>query len=130
MKQFQKYHLNILCIFSLMTTIGCIPLLIGAVAGVGGMTYIKGSLVHNVDHTVKQVNKASLEALKDLKLFITSDELNKRSSVIKAEYENGKNISVFIDALTERSSKITIRVSVFGDQVKSQTILNAILRNL
>jgi len=130
MKLFQKYSLTIFCIFSLITMAGCIPLLIGAVAGVGGMTYIKGSLVHNVDDTVKRVNKASMEALKDLELFVISDELNRRSSVIKAEYENGKDVSVFVDALTERSSKITIRVGVFGDQVKSQAILNAILRNL
>ena len=130
MKLFRKLSLNILCIFSLMAMVGCIPLLIGAVAGVGGMTFVKGKLIHNVDHTVSQVNKASLKALKDLHLFVTSDELNKRSSVIKAEYESGKNISVFIDALTERSSRITIRIGTFGDPEKSQAILNAILKKL
>jgi len=130
MKLFQKYSLNILCVFLLATTTGCIPLLIGAAAGIGGMTYVKGTLVHNVDHTVKKVNKASMLALKELNLFILSDELNNRSSVIKAEYEDGKSISVFADAITERSSKITIRVGTFGDQVKSQAILNAILKKL
>jgi len=130
MKLFHKWSLNILCIFSLMTMAGCVPLLIGAAAGVGGMTFVKGKLVHNVDHTVSQANKASLKALKDLDLFVTSDELNKRSSVIKAEYESGKKISIFIDALTERSSKITIRIGTFGDHEKSQAILNAILKRL
>jgi len=130
MKLLQKYSLNILCIILLMTVVGCVPLLIGAVAGVGGMNYIKGSLVHNVDHAVDKVNKASIKALKDLEIFVISDELNKRSSTIKAEYEDGKSVSVFIDALTERSTKITIRVGTFGDQGKSQAILNAILRKL
>ena len=130
MKLFHKLTLNILCMFSLITMVGCIPLLIGAVAGAGGMTYMKGALIHNVDNTVDEANEASLEALKDLQFFVVSDELNKRSSVIKAEYESGKKVSVFIDALTERSSKITIRVGTFGDQEESQAILNAILKKL
>lgn len=130
MKPFQKYSLSVLCVFSLMTMIGCVPLIIGAAAGAGSMIYIKGSLVRNVDHTVARVNKASVAALKDLGLFVMSDELNKRSSVIKAEYEDGKSVSVFIDALTERSSKITIRIGVFGDQDRSQGILNVILMEL
>ena len=130
MKHFQKLSLNIFCVCLLMTMAGCIPLLIGAAAGVGGMTFVKGKLVHNVDHTVDQVHKASLKALKDLDLFVISDELNKRSSVTKAEYENGEKISVFIDVLTERSSKITIRVGTFGDHEESQAILNLILKKL
>ena len=130
MKLFGKMNLNILCVFIVITTAGCVPLLVGAAAGVGGVTYVKGAVVQNVTHTVDKVNKASVKALKDLKLFIISDELNKHSSVVKAEDEKGKKISVFIDALTEYSSKITIRVGTFGDQVKSQEILNAILKKL
>ncbi len=130
MKLFHKLSLNIFCACSLITMVGCVPLLIGAVVGVGGMTFVKGKLIHNVDHTVAQTNKASVKALKSLDLFIISDELNKRSSVIKAEYEDGDKISIFIDALTERSTKITIRVGTFGDIEASQAILNAILKKL
>jgi len=130
MKLFRKYSLNLFYVLLLLSMVGCIPLLIGAAAGVGGVTYLKGSLVYNVDHNVKKVNKASLKVLKDLKLFIFSDELNKHSSTIKAEYADGKKISVFIDAITERSSQIIIRVGTFGDQGKSQAILNAILKKL
>jgi len=130
MKPFQKYSLNILCIFSLVTMIGCVPLLLGAIAGAGSITYVRGALVKNVDHTVKEVNKATIDALKDMDFFVISDELNKRSSIIKAEYEGGEKVQIMIDALTERSSKITIRIGTFGDHEESQTILNGIEREL
>lgn len=130
MKLRLKSGLNLICALSLTAMVGCVPLLIGAAVGAGGMTYVKGSLVHNVDNTVDEANKASLKALKDLEFFIISDELNKHSSIIKAEYEDGRGVSVFIDALTERSSKITIRIGIFGDPDESQAILNAILKGL
>lgn len=130
MKQSQPLNFVVLSIFSLVTMSGCIPLLIGAAAGVGGISYAKGALIKNVDHTVSKVHKAGLAALKKLNLFVTTDELNKRSALIRAEYENGQKIQIFIDALTERSSKITIRIGTFGNQEQSQIILNAIQKKL
>lgn len=130
MKQSQPLSFVVLSIFSLMTMSGCIPLLIGAVAGAGGFSYVKGALVKNVDHTVSKVHKAGLAALKKLDLFVTADELNRRSAFIRAEYENGQKIQIFINALTERSSKITIRIGTFGNQEQSQMILNAIEKKL
>jgi len=128
-KTFQKFSLGIALILSL-TTAGCVPLLIGAAAGAGGITYVKGALVKNVDHPVKKAHKASLSALKSLKLFVRSDEFSRHSSVIKGEYTDGKSFQINIEALTERSSKITIRVGMLGDQEKSQIILNAIQKKL
>jgi len=130
MKHSQPLSFVVLSIFSLMTMSGCIPLLIGAAAGAGGFSYVKGALVKNVDHTVKEVHKAGMTALKKLNFFVTTDELNKRSALIRAEYENGQKIQIFIDALTERSSKITIRIGMFGNQEQSQMILSAIEKKL
>jgi len=130
MKLFHKLSLNILCIFSLMTMAGCIPLLIGAVVGVGSVNYINGSLVRNVDETVEEIHKAALASLKDLGLFVTSDELSKHSAVIRAEYEDAKKIHISIEALTEYVAQIKIRIGTFGNQDESHTILDAILKKL
>jgi len=130
MKLFHKLSLNILCIFSLMTMAGCVPLLIGAALGVGGVSYVNGSLVRNVDESVEKIHKATLKALKDLDLFITSDELNKHSANIRAEYEDAKKIHISIEALTEYVAQIKIRIGTFGDQDESHTILNTILKKL
>jgi len=130
MKLFHKSSLNILCICSLMTIVGCIPLIIGAAVGAGSVTYINGSLVRNVDEPVDRIHKASLAALKDLHLFVTADELNKHSAVIRAEYEDAKKIHISIEALTEYVAQIKIRIGTFGDQDESHTILDAILKKL
>ena len=117
-------------IFFVTVASGCIPLLIGAIAGAGGVVYVKGALVQNIDEPVEDIHKASLAALKGLSLFVISDELNRHSAVIKAEYENGKKIDIKVDAITEFVSKVTIRVGVVGNQDDSRLILNAIEKKL
>ena len=52
------------------------------------------------------------------------------STFIKTEFDDGKRVKIHINALTERSSKITIRIGVFGDETKSQMLLNAIQKRL
>jgi len=130
MKQYQKISLNCICILFLMTMVGCVPLFIGAAAGAGGVSYVRGALVRNIDERVKPMHKAVLAALKDLNYFVSADELNKHSAYIKAEYKDGKKIRIHIDALSEYVSKITIRVGSFGNQEKSLLIMNAIEKKL
>lgn len=109
---------------------GCVALLVGAAAGAGGVAYVQGGLEKNVDHSVAQAYKASLAALKSLDMFVTSKEQDPHSAKIKAEASDGKSVTIDIESLTERSSKIKIRVGIMGDQERSQIILNAIQRRL
>ena len=109
---------------------GCIPLLVGAAVGAGGISYAKGALAKNVEHDLQDVHAATLKALKKLDLFVTADEVNKHDSKVHAEFQDGEKINIFLDAITEHNTKITIRIGVFGHQEKSQLILNAIELNL
>ncbi len=120
----------LLVFFVTVTSSGCVPLLIGAAAGAGGIAYVKGALVHNIDETVEDIHRAALAGLKDFGLFVVSDELNRHSALIKAEYEDGRKIDIKADAITEFVSKVTIRVGVIGDQEESRLILSAIEDNL
>jgi len=130
MKLFHKVNFNILCAVSVMTMAGCVPLIIGAAAGVGGVAYVNGSLVRNVDEPVEKVHKAALAGLKKLGLFVTSDELDKHSSTIRAQYEDAKKVRVSIEALTEYVTQVSIRVGTFGNQDESYVILDAILEKI
>lgn len=127
---FQKLYLGIILVFFVTATSGCVPLLIGAAAGAGGIVYVQGALVENIDETVEDIHEASLAALEDLNLFVTSDELNRHSAQIRAEYENGKKVHIKVDAITEFVSKVTIRVGIIGDREVSFLILDAIGENL
>lgn len=131
LKCFKNYFvLFVSLLFLVVTLSGCVPLIIGAAAGAGGVSYIKGSLERNFDKSVEDVHEACLAGLKDLELFITSDELNLHSATIKFEFESGKKGSIGMQAITELSSKLKIRIGIMGDQTKSQMIMNAIQRNL
>jgi hypothetical protein len=126
-KNFCLHALLILLIFGHTR---CVPLLVGAAAGAGGMSYAKGALSKNFEANVEKTHKATLKALKGLKLFIKSEELNKHDAMVKAEFEDGEEAKVFIDAVTEHVSKVTIRVGFMGDRDASQVILNAIQKQL
>ena len=109
---------------------GCFALVVGAAAGAGGYAYMQGDVEKNLDESLKAVHKASVSGLKDLKMFIVKDELKFDSAVIKAQNADGKDVTVFIKALTEKASKINIRAGVFGDDTESMKILNAIQHRL
>ena len=114
----------------LLTTNGCVPLLIDAAAGAGGVVWVKGSLEQNFDKTVEQLHRASLAGLRDIKCTVRADQVRKHLAKITFEFDDGQKGSVNIKALTERSAKLKIRVGVLGDETKSQIALNAILRHL
>jgi len=112
-----------------LTSSGCF-LLIGAAAGAGGYAYVRGALQKNVDSTVKKIHSSSLKALKGLDIFVTDDELNVHSAKVNGEYADGKRVIVDIEALTERSSKIKVRVGTWGDKDRSLVIIGAIEKQL
>jgi len=130
---FKKLKQSI-CICLLLVVVisssGCVALFLGAAAGAGGVYYFKGNLEKNYDYSVSQVHDSVLAALKSLGTFIKEDELNKHSAAIKFEFEDGTKGRVEVIALTERASKLKVRIGVFGDEEKSRKILNEIEKNM
>ncbi|HQP10534.1 MAG TPA: DUF3568 family protein [Candidatus Omnitrophota bacterium] len=125
-----RTFLGVVVISTLLVASGCVPLLIGAAAGAGGIAYVKGTLAQNIDEPVAKIHKASLAALKGLDMLVKSEELSQHSSVINAQYATGEKVKIEIEALTEYVSKISIRVGMLGDQEDSRLILNAIEKKL
>ena len=109
---------------------GCVPLIIGAAAGAGGVAYVKGGLEKNFDKPVDDIHRAGVRALKKLKMTIKDDVITQHNAKVKAVDSTGKKVELDIEALTEKAAKLRIRVGIFGDQESSQVILNAIQRQL
>ncbi len=130
LKRIQKF---VLCI-SLLTTIpafsGCIPLLIGAAAGAGGYAWIRGVLVKQYELPVSKVHDAVLGAMKKLSLSVHYDKADRITAVTRAEFSDGKNVNIDINAVTEHSAQIKIRVGVFGDRMRSELILDAVDKSM
>ncbi len=119
-----------LTLFALTNIIGCVPLLVGTAVGAGGLAYVRGSLEQNFDKSLKNLHTGSLRGLKDIKCTVHSDEFRQRLAKIKFTFTDGKDGTIAIEALTERSAKLKIRIGILGDETKSRVVLNAILRHL
>lgn len=113
-----------------VTQSGCFGLLVGAAAGAGTFAFVSGDLEYNFDASVEQAHSASIRALRKLALPVSQDIHDKHNAKIKSTYADGKDITIAVTALTEKSSKIQIRVGVFGDQTRSENILNTIKKYL
>lgn len=122
--------LCIVVMFLSVTAAGCVPLVVGAAAGAGSVAYAKGVLEKGFDKSVEALHRASVKGIKDLKLFIVSDEARRHTSKVVFEFDDGQKGEVTIKAMTEQSAKMKIRVGIFGDEVKSQMVLNAIQKHL
>ena len=101
----------------------------GAAGGVGTAMYVKGKLQQELDAPLPRVHNATLAALKDLELPTLEAKRDKITATIRSEFADGKRVSIDIQAITNSSSKITIRVG-FGDKSRSKEILDAIHRRV
>ena len=129
-KHFKQPIILLLLILTVTTASGCVALLLGAAAGAATAVYVGGDLEKNFEEDIKTAHKAALAALKAQDVFVTQDTLNLHDASILGEYDDGEKVKVTIKALTERSSKVKVRVGVFGDELKANTVMNAIERKL
>ncbi|MBF0554828.1 MAG: DUF3568 family protein [Nitrospirae bacterium] len=109
---------------------GCVAAVVGAGAGVGTYAYISGKLKYDFDHSVLYVHRATKEALEDMKLPIYEDRSDKLSAVLKSKFADGDEINISMESLSDRSSSISIRVGIFGNEKKSLSILEEIKRHI
>ena len=130
---FENVKKVLLVISMLIVTVfsqsGCF-FLVGATAGVGAYVWVKGALEQNLNATAEKVHDATTKALNSQKLTIVLDQADRLKAKVVAEFSDGQNVTVEINALTEKTTKIQIRVGILGDKAKSELILNTIKRYL
>jgi len=117
-------------VLAVIFTSGCLPLFLGAAAGVGGYAWVNGTITKEYPDSVDKVHSAVIKGLKKLGMPIKSDVNDRLSAKVVAEFSDGKDVIVDIDALTERSAKLNIRVGTFGDKTASELVLSSIEKYL
>jgi hypothetical protein len=103
---------------------------VGAAGGAGAVLYVKGKMVEEVDIPFSKAHTAAVAALKDLELPIKKDTKKGLKGKVESQYPDGKFVWVNIRGVTESSSKISVRVGVFGDKAKSKKIFDAIHQHI
>lgn len=122
----KKSFLGTVLALFVLTTQGCVPLILVGAAGAGGIVYVQGKLEKNFDKPLEDMRRASLAGLKSLNDEIVKEENTPHHSHITAIGKDDKKIAVDIEAVTEHTCTLKIRVGTFGSQEKSRAVLNAI----
>lgn len=103
---------------------------VGAGAGAGTVAYVKGELKTKLNHSTNQTYQATLKALNELNLPIFDRQVDAIAATVISQFADEKNITIKIKAVTDTTCEIGIRVGDFGDQTRSQKILDTIKKHL
>ncbi len=108
---------------------GCVAVVAAGAAGTG-VAWYRGQLEANLDQNIDEVFAASQKALNQLEFANIS---NKKSSVdaeLVSRTALDKKVEVRLQKVTDRSTKVIVRVGVFGDETLSMSILDKIRAGL
>ena len=109
---------------------GCVPLLVGAAAGAGGVIWATGKLQQDLSAPLDHVHKATLAGLKELELPVLIDRKDKLTGKVESEYADGKHVWIDTEYVTKSTTKISVRVGTLGDETRSREIMEHIIRHL
>jgi len=123
---------TILVGFLVVTLTGCAALLVAAGVGAGaaGVAYVKGDLESELNANPDEVARAAEQAFEDLGIR----KISSGSSTLDAEVVGRTGLDdkvlVKVESQGEGRSKMRIRIGVFGDEMKSRRIHDAIIKRL
>jgi hypothetical protein len=127
--QIQRIFLTVLLFGAVVSMSGCLAAAVGAGA-VGTVAYMKGDLEAVEAEDINVVYEASKNALKQLGLSVTKESRDALSGVITARDAQDKKVTIKLSSTTEGATKISIRVGLFGNEMKSNLIYQKIHDNL
>lgn len=107
---------------------GCAAVLVGA--GAGTAIYVTGNLKAPVSEDINTVYQATLKAVEQLELKVSSKTKDALSAKIIARDAQDKKITINLVSASENTTKIAIRVGIFGNEEKSRLIYEKIQKNL
>jgi len=125
----KRVLLAILLVCTAVSGGGCLLVAVGAGAA-GTVAYLSGDLKAVESRSLEDVYQATFKALEQLELMPTKESKDALSAVVVARDAQDKKITIKLHAPAEGSTKISIRVGVFGDETKSRLIYQKIHDNL
>lgn len=114
---------------SMLLLQGCVVAAVGLGAA-GTIAYVRGDLESIESESIDVVYDASLKAMKELELLPTRKSKDALGAEIVTYDAQDKKIMIRLKSATEGTTKILIRVGVFGSETKSRLIYQKIHDNL
>jgi hypothetical protein len=108
---------------------GCMLVAVGAAAG-GTVAYVKGDLEAVESKDLDSVYAAAKQAVDQLGLKVTRDSKDALQAVIVARDARDKKNTIKLKKLADDTTKLSIRVGVWGSKTQSNLIYQKIHDNL
>jgi hypothetical protein len=124
----EQILLAVLLVSTALFIQGCV--VVAAGAGAGTIAYVRGDLEVVESKDLDTVYNATEEAMDELELNVTQKTKDAMSAEIVARDAQDKKITVKLVATAEETTKVSIRVGIFGDEAKSRLIYQKIHDNL
>lgn len=104
---------------------GCVAVAVG-VGAAGTVAYVRGDLESVESENIEAVYEATQKALEELELRVTKKTKDAMTATITIRDAEDKKITIKLDSTAENTTKLSIRVGVFGDERKSRLIYQKI----
>jgi Protein of unknown function (DUF3568) len=109
---------------------GCLALAVGAAGGAAGAIYVMGKLKDELNYPVPVVHDATVTAMNDLELKLSENKVDKMSAHLESAFSDGTHIWIDLESISDSRCRVTIRVGLAGDEVRSRKIYDTIKQNL
>jgi hypothetical protein len=114
---------------SMLLLQGCVVAAVGLGAA-GTIAYVRGDLQAVESESIDDVYEATLKALKELELIPTRKTKDALGAEIITYDAQDKKITIRLKSAAEGTTKLSIRIGVFGSETKSRLIYQKIHDNL
>lgn len=84
----------------------------------------------NMDASLANVHAAITSVLRAEKIAIEEDAVDMNTLLVKGRYADQTQVTFHAKKLTEKSSVLTIQVGLFGDNVKSSSLLEKVTTHI
>jgi hypothetical protein len=123
--QIRKILLIVLLTGTALFSYGCVAAAVG-VGAAGTIAYIKGDLEAIEAENLDTVYEATVKAVKDLELRVISKTKDALTATIYARDAEDKKVTITLKRTTEQTTKLSIRIGMFGNETKSRLIYQRI----
>jgi len=109
---------------------GCVALFVGAAGGAAGTVYVMGKLTEELSYDVPTVHGATLTAMKKLELMLSEERADTLSAHMESEFADRVHVWIDLESVGESRTRITLRVGLTGDELRSRKVLDRIKESL
>jgi len=129
-------RIHLVCLSVLLASLtasssGCLAVVAGAGAA-GTVAYMRGDVESEEPYNIQQVYAATKKTAEQLDLHVIPGETDQDalSATVVARDAADKRITIKLKATTLDTTRMSIRVGTFGDEIKSRMLYSKIMENL